>query len=88
MNARLKSEVPHLKGWAGVDEVRAALGVSRQTIHLMFGRGEFKTLRRVGSVYVVKVEELEEMKGKRVFRKNPEPEGPDTLTNVTVSETM
>jgi len=61
------ANVPVLAGWASVAEIRSRLGVSRQTVHQMFRNAEFKTIHRIGSIYVVETSELESMAEQREF---------------------
>ena len=67
------SDAPHLAGWTTATEIADGLGISRQTVNIMFKNGEFKTLHRVGKtgarrpMFVVKTTEFERMKERREF---------------------
>jgi Mn-dependent DtxR family transcriptional regulator len=61
------ADAPELPGYAAVAAIAARLGVTRQTVHQMFGAGEFETLVRLGQQYAVEVKELEAMAKKRSF---------------------
>jgi predicted site-specific integrase-resolvase len=63
-------DVPTLWGWLTLPEVAERLGVSRQYVHTQAVSGKFQTLHRIGSIYIVSTDEVENSLTQKVD--NPE----------------
>ena len=59
--------IPKLPGYVNITEAAEILGISRQQMYREARRGDFKSLRQVGtkSFYVVGTEELEQVLQRR-----------------------
>jgi predicted site-specific integrase-resolvase len=57
--------IPELLDWMNPTQVGEALGITRQTAHRMMKSGGFKTVHRLGAMYVVRRTEVERIRKKR-----------------------
>lgn len=64
------SATPQLEGVITLTDAALALGISRQAMHKLAARksktGELKTVRRVGPIRIMSVEEFETLKNSRL----------------------
>lgn len=56
---------PLLREWMTGSEVASAMDVTRQHVNRMFNRGDFETLHRLGTILVVRRDEVEDYLAQR-----------------------
>lgn len=62
---RNMSDVPEVEEWVNSSQAGDLLKISRQSVNKAINQGKFKTLSRIGRVFVIRREEVQKMAEER-----------------------